>query len=51
MVKGLEGKIYEEQLRSFELFSPEQRRLREDLIAAYGFLMRGAEGQALISAL
>lgn len=51
MVKGLEGKTYEEQLRSFGLFIPEQRRLNGDLFAAYGFHMRGTEGQALISAL
>ena len=28
MVKGLEGKTYEEQLRSLGLFGPEQSRLR-----------------------
>ena len=28
MVEGLEGKMYEEQLRSLGLFSPEQSRLR-----------------------
>jgi len=27
MVKGLEGKAYEEQLRSLDLFSMEKRRL------------------------
>ena len=39
MVKGLEGKTYEEWLRSLE-----KRRLRGDLIAAYSFLTRGSGG-------
>ena len=63
MVKGLEGKTYEERLRPLGLFSPKQSRprgclmaacsslTRGGLTAACSFLMRGAEGQALSSAL
>ena len=35
MGKDLEGKVHEEQLRTFGLFGPEQRRLRGGLMAAY----------------
>ena len=51
MVKGLERNKYEEGLRPFGLFSAEQRRLRGGLMAACSSLTRGAEGQALSSAL
>ena len=51
MVKGPEGKLYEEWLRPFCLFSPEKWRLRGGLMVACMFLTRGAEGQALSSSL
>ena len=44
MGKGLEGKTYEERLRSLGLFSLEKRRLTGGLVTVYSFLTRGSGG-------
>lgn len=42
--KGLEGKLYEDQLRSLDQFSLEKKRWREDTTTVYNFLLRGRRG-------
>lgn len=42
-MKGLDGKLGKDRLRSFSLFILEKRRLRkQDLLSVYSFFMRGS---------
>ncbi|KAK4816357.1 hypothetical protein QYF61_015671 [Mycteria americana] len=46
LVEGLEGMSYEERLRTLDLSSLEERRLRGDLIGLDSFLRRGSGERA-----
>lgn len=51
MMKNLDGRAYEEQLKSLSLFSPEKKRPGGDLVTTCVSVTREEEGQAPICSL